>query len=105
MSAPGTRAHWMRLGATSNRPKAFRWPAWSLLSSISSTDGWKRTTRFVDTHGIRITASTVTTPRSWLLSTWRTGCRGDAARDQALRNQHSAQVLHPDRRRDARLFG
>ena len=60
----GTGAHWMPRGATSNRPKASRWPAWSLLSSISSTDGWKRTTRFVDTHGIRIIGSTATTPRT-----------------------------------------
>ena len=65
----GTGAHWMLRGATSNRPKAFRRPAWSLLSSTSSTPGWKRTTRFVDIRGIRITVSTATTRRSWLLFT------------------------------------
>jgi Domain of unknown function (DUF427) len=62
-SVRGTGAHWMPRGATSNRPKSSRWPAWSPLSSISSTDGWKRTTRFVDTRGTPITASTVTIPR------------------------------------------
>src|SRR5262249_9588127 len=67
--ARGTGAHWMPRGATSNRPKASRWPAWPLLTSISSTDGWKRTTRFADARGIRITASTATTPRSWFLFT------------------------------------
>ena len=61
--ARGTGAHWMPRGATSN-PKASCWSAWSRLSSISSTDGWRRTTRFVDTRGIRITVLTVTTPRS-----------------------------------------